>query len=199
MSCTTRAGILEWSVRSDHPLLVDEVPATGARTVADGLDTATAHPCLPSHGQHGLGHSSAPRSHHIGVDLVDSSYSGLRRRARSRWATLRLARRSVSTLIPTPCPRPVHVRLHKGASLCASIPPVAAHCTPVHRGCEIGLTGFEPATSPTRTERATKLRHSPNEPRLASSPQAPRKGGATLRAGSEAGEAACPFSAFSSS
>jgi hypothetical protein len=29
-------------------------------------------------------------------------------------------------------------------------------------GPAIGLTGFEPATSPTRTERATKLRHSPN-------------------------------------
>ncbi len=28
----------------------------------------------------------------------------------------------------------------------------------------IGLTGFEPATSPTRTERATRLRHSPNGP-----------------------------------
>src|SRR3954451_20803864 len=27
--------------------------------------------------------------------------------------------------------------------------------------CLIGLAGFEPATSPTRTERATKLRHSP--------------------------------------
>jgi hypothetical protein len=26
----------------------------------------------------------------------------------------------------------------------------------------VGLTGFEPATSPTRTERATRLRHSPN-------------------------------------
>jgi nucleoside-diphosphate-sugar epimerase len=26
---------------------------------------------------------------------------------------------------------------------------------------EVGLTGFEPATSPTRTERATRLRHSP--------------------------------------
>ena len=35
--------------------------------------------------------------------------------------------------------------------------------------CLIGLTGFEPATSPTRTERATKLRHSPNGPRVAPS------------------------------
>ena len=43
------------------------------------------------------------------------------------------------------------------------------------RGCpvepsaewSIGLTGFEPATSPTRTERATKLRHSPRGLRLA--------------------------------
>src|SRR5829696_4126604 len=34
-------------------------------------------------------------------------------------------------------------------------------------GLEVGLTGFEPATSPTRTERATKLRHSPKCPRLA--------------------------------
>ena len=31
----------------------------------------------------------------------------------------------------------------------------------------VGLTGFEPATSPTRTERATKLRHSPKGRRLA--------------------------------
>jgi hypothetical protein len=29
----------------------------------------------------------------------------------------------------------------------------------------IGLTGFEPATSPTRTERATRLRHSPKGPK----------------------------------
>jgi hypothetical protein len=26
----------------------------------------------------------------------------------------------------------------------------------------VGLTGFEPATSSSRTKRATKLRHSPN-------------------------------------
>src|SRR6266540_116822 len=30
--------------------------------------------------------------------------------------------------------------------------------------CRVGLTGFEPATSSSRTKRATKLRHSPNAP-----------------------------------
>jgi F0F1-type ATP synthase membrane subunit c/vacuolar-type H+-ATPase subunit K len=38
---------------------------------------------------------------------------------------------------------------------------LARGCTPLQCGCEVGLTGFEPATSPTRTERATRLRHSP--------------------------------------
>ena len=33
------------------------------------------------------------------------------------------------------------------------------------RPSEVGLTGFEPATSPTRTERATRLRHSPKGPK----------------------------------
>jgi hypothetical protein len=40
-------------------------------------------------------------------------------------------------------------------------PVFAGTCTALQCGCEVGLTGFEPATSPTRTERATKLRHSP--------------------------------------
>ena len=39
---------------------------------------------------------------------------------------------------------------------------VAQLCRAVQRDGGIGLTGFEPATSPTRTERATRLRHSPN-------------------------------------
>lgn len=29
-------------------------------------------------------------------------------------------------------------------------------------GFTVGVTGIEPMTSPTRTERATKLRHTPN-------------------------------------
>src|SRR5215208_3769819 len=40
-------------------------------------------------------------------------------------------------------------------------------CGAIRMGPGIGLTGFEPATSPTRTERATKLRHSPMGRRLA--------------------------------
>ena len=30
----------------------------------------------------------------------------------------------------------------------------------------VGVTGFEPATSSSRTTRATKLRHTPNSPEL---------------------------------
>ncbi len=30
----------------------------------------------------------------------------------------------------------------------------------------VGVTGIEPMTSPTRTERATKLRHTPNTPEI---------------------------------
>ena len=45
--------------------------------------------------------------------------------------------------------------------------------TPCTTSAPVGPTGFEPATSPTRTERATRLRHSPRRP----------KGSVAVRAG----------------
>ena len=72
----------------------------------------------------------------------------------------------VSTLVASPYPRRVQVGVHAGASLCATTPLCARGCMACKR-VQIGLTGFEPATSPTRTERATKLRHSPKGRRLA--------------------------------
>ena len=55
--------------------------------------------------------------------------------------------------------RPMHRRSFGECSVLKreSLPTGASRSTR-----RIGLTGFEPATSPTRTERATRLRHSPN-------------------------------------
>ena len=60
---------------------------------------------------------------------------------------------------------PLRIALfHRTAPMAPQPPLTYAVCGGTRSRAErwkVGLTGFEPATSPTRTERATKLRHSP--------------------------------------
>src|SRR5919198_1050168 len=58
---------------------------------------------------------------------------------------------------------------------------VARLCAPMRGSALIGAAGFEPATSPTRTVRATRLRHAPRRPILPDDLGGVRHGGVDLR------------------
>src|ERR1700733_6826310 len=52
------------------------------------------------------------------------------------------------------------------------------HKSPANTNKSIGAPGFEPGTSPTRTVRATRLRHAPNGSSIPQRRQPPSRGGA---------------------
>jgi hypothetical protein len=147
------------------------IPSDLPRT---SIDTITANPLPPP----ALRHRGIVRSPHaappgVPLGLQSKQYRRGLSTTRTRTPPQRSARRllpraprqvsaAVFGLLAAPraaIPAPVATRLERLAAP-LTLTRHSAYPSP-RAGPEIGLTGFEPATSPTRTERATKLRHSP--------------------------------------
>ena len=76
-----------------------------------------------------------------------------------------------------------HIGHKRAGSASAAGTPIETQKPPSQRGfLVIGAPGFEPGTSPTRTVRATRLRHAPKEPSIPQRWQIPRGGARHARA-----------------